>query len=315
MEKRRLGTSDLMITTLGVGAWAMGGGGWTFSWGPQDDEASIAAIHAALDAGINWIDTAAVYGLGHSEEVVARALAGMSERPYVFTKCSRVWDAQGNISSCLKRDSIRAELEASLRRLKMDAVDLYQVHRGDPDADIEEAWDAMLQLQKEGKTRYIGVSNYSVNQMKRSAALGDITSVQPPYNLLAREIEKDIAPYCSEKNIGILAYSPMHSGLLSGSMTAERIAAMAPDDHRRRRPQFQPPLLERNLKLAALLGDIARPYGRSAGEAAIAWVLRRPEITAAIVGLRSPEQLRGVVGAAEFRLPDDELEKIDRFVS
>jgi aryl-alcohol dehydrogenase-like predicted oxidoreductase len=310
MEKRQLGTSDLMITRLGVGAWAMGGGGWTFSWGPQDDEASIAAIHAALDAGMNWIDTAAVYGLGHSEEVVARALDGMSERPYVFTKCSRCWDQRGEIYGCLKRDSIRAELEASLRRLKMEEVDLYQIHRPAPDEDIEVAWETLLQLKAEGKTRWIGVSNFSVEQMRRIAPLGAIDSLQPPYNLLAREIEQEILPYCADNSIGILAYSPMHSGLLSGRMTAERIAALAPDDHRRNRAQFQPPLLERNLRLAALLGEIGAPHGRSAGETAIAWTLRRPEVTAAIVGVRSAEQVLGVIGAADFRLTEDEVARL-----
>ena len=315
MQTRQLGNSDLQVTPLGIGSWAMGGGGWAFAWGPQDDDESVAAIRAGIDAGMNWIDTAPVYGLGHSEEVVARALEGVSPRPYVFTKCERRWHADGSIYKSLKAASIREECEASLRRLKVDVIDLYQIHWPEPDEDIEEGWGAMMRLKEEGKIRWAGVSNFSVAQMKRVLPLGAITSQQPPYNLLAREIENEMLPFCSGNNIGILCYSPMHSGLLSGGMTAERIAAMAPDDHRRKRPQFQEPLLSRNLALVELLRATGARHGRTPGEVAIAWALRRPEVTAAIVGLRSPEQLTGVIGAADLRLSAAEADELEGFLT
>jgi aryl-alcohol dehydrogenase-like predicted oxidoreductase len=315
MQTKQLGNSDLFLTPIGVGAWAMGGGGWKFAWGPQDDNQSIAAIRAALDAGLNWIDTAAVYGLGHSEEVVARALEGVSPRPYVFTKCSRAWDESGEIVSRLKRDSIRAECEASLRRLKVDVIDLYQVHWPDPDEDVEEGWETMVRLKEEGKVRWIGVSNFTVAQMERCARLGAITSAQPPYNMLRPQIEENLLPYCARHDIGVIVYSPMQSGLLTGRMTRERIASMPPDDHRPRTPSFQEPRLTRNLALAELLRAIGARRGRTAGEVAIAWTLRRPEVTAAIVGLRSPAQLEGVIGAAGFRLTPEELGEIEGFLA
>jgi len=313
LPKRSLGRSGLEITTVGFGAWAAGGGGWAFAWGPQDDGESVAAIRAGVDAGMNWIDTAAVYGLGHSEEIVARALEGVSPRPYVFTKCERRWDEGGKIYKSLKADSVREECEASLRRLKVDVIDLYQIHWPEPDQDIEEGWGAMMRLKEEGKIRWAGVSNFSVAQMKRILPLGAITSLQPPYSLLVREIEAETLPFCAENNIGILCYSPMHSGLLSGGMTAERIAAMAPDDHRKKRPQFQEPLLSRNLGLVELLRVIGSRHGRAPGEVAIAWALRLPEVTAAIVGLRSPAQLNGVIGATGFRLSAAEIDEIEGF--
>jgi aryl-alcohol dehydrogenase-like predicted oxidoreductase len=311
MQKRQLGNSDLMITPIGIGQWAMGGGGWAFSWGPQDDAESIAAIHAGLDAGMNWIDTAAVYGLGHAETVLGRALDGMAERPLIFTKCERCWDETGRIIRRLKRDSIRQECEDSLRRLRTEVIDLYQIHWPEPDEDIEEGWETLIRLKEEGKVRWIGVSNFSVAQMQRIAPMGHVTSLQPPYNLLARDIEAELLPYCAAHNIGVLAYSPMHSGLLSGKMTRERIAAMPPDDHRQRRPQFQEPLLTRNLALVEKLRAVAARHGRTPGEAAIAWVLRRPEVTAAIVGLRSAAQLSGIAGAGEFRLTAAEIAEIE----
>lgn len=311
MQKRQLGSSDLMITPIGIGQWAMGGGGWAFSWGAQDDSESIAAIHAGLDAGMNWIDTAPVYGLGHAEEVLGAAMHGMAEKPYIFTKCERCWDEKGQIFKSLKRDSLRKECEASLRRLRVEVIDLYQIHWPEPDEDIEEGWETLIRLKEEGKVRHIGVSNFSVSQMRRIAPMGHITSLQPPYNLLARDIESELLPYCAANHIGVLAYSPMHSGLLTGKMTRERIAAMSPDDHRQRRPQFQEPLLTRNLALVECLREIGGRYGRTPGEAAIAWVLRRPEVTAAIVGLRSAAQLEGVIGAGEFRLAEAEVAEIE----
>jgi Predicted oxidoreductases (related to aryl-alcohol dehydrogenases) len=315
MTKKQLGNSDMQITPIGIGAWAMGGGGWAFAWGPQDDAASIAAIHAALDAGINWIDTAAVYGLGHSEEVVARALAGRSNKPYIFTKCERVWNEKREIGKCLKADSIRKECEASLRRLKVDVIDLYQIHWPEPDEDIEEGWATLAKLKEEGKVRWIGVSNFNVEQMKRAQKIAPITSLQPPYSILSPDIEQEVLPYCAQNNIGVIVYSPMKSGLLSGKMTRERIAAMPPDDFRRRTPEFNEPRLTRNLALVELLREIGARHGRTPGEVAIAWTLRRPEVTAAIVGLRSPEQLNGVIGAAEFRLGDDEINQIRDFMA
>src|ERR1700680_4655540 len=314
MQTKRLGNSDLEITPLGIGAWAMGGSGWAFSWGPQDDQESIDAIHAALDRGINWIDTAAVYGLGHSEEVVARALEGRSSKPYVFTKCERVWNERGEIAKSLKESSIRQEAEASLRRLKVDVIDLYQIHWPEPDEDIEEGWTAMAKLKREGKVRYIGVSNFNADQMKRAQAIAPITSLQPPYSLISPEIEESIVPCAQANNIGVIVYSPMKSGLLSGAMTRERVAALPAADWRRRTPHFKEPRLTRNLELAELLRAIGQRHGRTPGEVAIAWTLRHPAVTAAIVGMRSAKQVEGVIGAAEFRLSAEEVREIDDFL-
>ena len=314
MQFRQLGQSDLKITPLGVGAWAMGGGGWAFAWGPQDDTQSIAAIRAALEAGWNWIDTAAIYGLGHSETVVARALEGISPRPYVFTKCARCWDESGQILKRLKRASVIAECEASLRRLKLDVIDLYQMHWPEPDEDVEEGWEAMLHLQQTGKVRWVGVSNFNVAQLCRIQALGPITSLQPPYSIISPEIENDLLPFCKANGIGVVVYSPMKSGLLTGKMTRERIAAMPEDDFRKRVAQFQEPKLTRNLALAELLREVGAPHGRAPGEVALAWVLRHPAVTGAIVGLRSAEQLEGVHRAAEFRLSAAEVTTITKFM-
>lgn len=311
MQTRLLGNSDLRITPLGIGAWAMGGSGWAFAWGEQDDAASINAIHAALDAGINWIDTAAVYGLGHAEEVVAKALAGRSNRPYVFTKCGRVWDENRQIGKSLRADSIRRECEASLRRLQVDVIDLYQLHWPEPDEEIEEGWATLARLKEEGKVRWIGVSNFNVAQMRRAQSIAPITSLQPPYSLVRREIEADILPLAAEQKIGVLAYSPMGSGLLTGAMTRARIASLPEDDWRRRSPQFQEPLLTRNLQWADKLKEIGARHNRTAGEAALAWVLRDPTVTGAIVGVRNAEQVSGIIGAMEFRLRAEEIEEIE----
>jgi len=314
MQTKQLGNSDMHLTPIGIGAWAMGGGGWAFAWGPQDDDESVAAIHAALDAGLNWIDTAAVYGLGHSEEVVARALKGRSRKPLVFTKCERVWNERREIGKSLKADSIRREVEASLRRLQLDTIDLYQIHWPEPDEDIEEGWTAMAQLQREGKVRWIGVSNFNVDQLRRARAIAPITSLQPPYSIVSPEIEEAVLPYTQANGIGVIVYSPMKSGLLSGAMTRERVAAMPPDDHRRRMPHFQEPRLTRNLELAELLRAIGQRHGRTPGEVAIAWTLRNPAVTAAIVGMRSAKQVAGVIGAAEFLLSPEEVGEIAGFV-
>jgi aryl-alcohol dehydrogenase-like predicted oxidoreductase len=313
MRTRRLGNSDLDITPIGFGAWAIGGPGWAFAWGPQDDDQSIAAIHEALDLGINWIDTAAVYGLGHSEEVVARALAGIpaSRRPYVFTKCARVWDADRTIGKCLKADSVRRECEASLRRLEVDTIDLYQVHWPEPDEDLEEGWATLAQLRNEGKVRWIGVSNFDASQMERARAIAPITSLQPPYSLVNRKIEAEILPAAARHGIGVLAYSPMASGLLSGAMMHDRVANLPADDWRRRNPNYQEPLLSRNPALVDRLRAIGDRHGVVPGVVAIAWVLRDPAVTAAIVGARRPGQVRGIGTAAEFRLSPEEIAELE----
>jgi aryl-alcohol dehydrogenase-like predicted oxidoreductase len=318
LTTRRLGLSDLEITTVGFGAWAIGGGGWEFGWGPQDDAASIAAIHRALERGINWIDTAAVYGLGHSEEVVAKALAGRAERPYVFTKCAMVWDAKGVVRKEFAPDSIRREIEASLRRLQVETIDLYQIHWPPPNpkdiAQIDGAMGAIVEAQRAGKIRHIGVSNFNVAEIKRAQAIGTVTSLQPPYSLLNRGIEAEILPYCQSQHIGVIVYSPMASGLLSGAMTKDRVEHLPADDWRRRDRRFQEPQLSRNLALVEVLRAVGARHGRSAGEVAIAWTLHHPAVTAAIVGARSPEQIDGIVGAGTFRLTDDEVPEIERAV-
>jgi aryl-alcohol dehydrogenase-like predicted oxidoreductase len=314
MEKRRLGNSDMEITRLGIGAWAIGGGGWAFAWGPQDDKESIRAIREGLDTGMNWIDTAAVYGLGHSEEVVAQALEGIANRPYVFTKCARAWNEKREIVKSLKRESLRRECEASLRRLKVDVIDLYQVHWPEPDEDVEEGWSTLADLQRDGKVRWIGVSNFNTAQMKRAQAIAPITSLQPPYSLVVRGIEPEILPYCQDQNIGVISYAPMRSGLLSGKMTRERIRSLPADDWRGRNPDFQEPKLSIHLRLVDLLRQIGAKYGRTPGEVAIAWTLRHPAVTAAIVGVRAPGQAAELAGASGLRLSDAEAGELEHFL-
>jgi aryl-alcohol dehydrogenase-like predicted oxidoreductase len=300
MEKRRLGNSDLMITPIGIGAWAIGGDGWAFSWSKQDDAQSILAIHAALDSGINWIDTAAVYGLGHSESVVAKALKQTSAaRPYVFTKCERAWDENRQIVKSLKAESIRKECEDSLRRLEVETIDLYQIHWPEPDEDIEEGWSTLADLQREGKVRWIGVSNFNATQMQRIESIAPITSLQPPYSLIRRDAENEILPFAHSHQIGVIAYSPMGSGMLTGAMSRERIESLPPDDWRTRSANFQEPLLTKNLAIAETLEQTAAQAGLSPGHLAIAWVLRNPAVTGAIVGIRSVEQAMELARFAE----------------
>jgi aryl-alcohol dehydrogenase-like predicted oxidoreductase len=313
MNKKRLGNSDMELTPIGFGSWAVGGANWQFAWGPQDDNESIAAIHKALDLGINWIDTAAVYGLGHSEEVVARALKTTSHKPYIFTKCGLVWDQKREASNDLKH--IRREVEESLRRLAVDVIDLYQIHWPKPDEDIEEAWGVMADLKKQGKVRWIGVSNFSADQMKRVMKIAPITSNQPPYSMLNRAVEASILPFCEQNNIGVINYAPMHSGLLTGAMTKERVANFPNDDFRRNAKNYQEPLLSRNLAVAGFLGKIGAKHGVSAGVVAIAWTLHHPAITAAIVGGRSAKQVEGVLPAATFRLTDEEFSEIQSYLA
>lgn len=305
----------MSITPVGFGAWALGGGGWVYSWGPQDDRESIAAIHHALDRGINWIDTAAGYGLGHSEEVVGQALDGLAHKPYIFTKCQLIWNERGEIIDCLKRDSLRRECEASLRRLGVDAIDLYQIHWPRPDPDIEEGWAALADLKKEGKVRWIGVSNFSVEQMRRADKIAPISSLQPPYSLVRPEVQTQILPYCSQNNIGVIVYSPMYSGLLTGKMTPERIKHLPPDDWRQRDPEFNSPRLARNMKLVDLLSEMAKRHGVEPGAIAIAWTLRNPAVTAAIVGARRPAQVDGIFPSAELHLDPREIQQLDDFIA
>jgi aryl-alcohol dehydrogenase-like predicted oxidoreductase len=311
---RTLGNSDLQLTPIGFGAWAIGGGDWKFAWGPQDDNESIAAIRRALDLGINWIDTAAVYGLGHSEEIVARAVKGSGHKPYIFTKCSLRWYADRTIYNSLKAASVAEELEASLRRLGVETIDLYQVHWPNPEEEIEEGWEALARLKEQGKIRCIGVSNFNVEQMKRAQKIAPITSLQPPYSMLRRAIEAEVLPHALENGIGVINYSPMVSGLLTGKMTAERVAAMPADDWRRNAVEFNEPRLSTNLRLVELLREIGAGHGIAPGVVAVAWTLRNPAVTAAIVGGRSASQVEELAPALEFRLSDDEFRKINQFL-
>ena len=310
---RQLGNSDLKLTSIGFGAWAIGGGDWQYAWGPQDDNDSISAIHRALDAGMNWIDTAAVYGLGHSEEVVGRALKSTSVKPYVFTKSSMTWGPDRKIVQTMKK--IRQECEASLQRLGVETIDLYQVHWPVPDEELEEGWATMAELQREGKVRWIGASNFSVAQMERALKIAPITSLQPPYSMINRSVEPEILPFYTKHGIGVINYAPMHSGMLTGSMSKERVAAMPQNDFRRNAKQYQEPLLSRNLELAELLKTIGKRHGVIAGVVAIAWTLHNPAVTAAIVGGRSAKQVEGVLPAATFRLSEAEFAEIGKFLT
>jgi aryl-alcohol dehydrogenase-like predicted oxidoreductase len=319
--QRQLGSSDLVITPIGFGAWAIGGGQWEFAWGAQDDAQSIAAIRHAVELGMNWIDTAAAYGLGHSEEVVAQALRDISksDRPYVFTKCSLVWNEAREVSHNLEAASIRRECEASLKRLKIDTIDLYQIHwpawKGGPESaspgSIEEALGAMAELRKEGKIRHIGVSNFNVAQLERATKIAPIVSLQPPYSMLHREAERELFPWCERHGVGTIVYSPMVSGLLAGKMTKERVASFPQDDWRRNSPDFKEPQLSKNLALVERLREIGARHGRAPGEVAVAWVLRLTAVTGAIVGGRSDKQVEGTIGAATFRLRPEEIAEIE----
>jgi aryl-alcohol dehydrogenase-like predicted oxidoreductase len=312
METRRLGRSDLHLTPVGLGTWAMGGGEWKFGWGPQDDALSIRTIHEAVDLGVNWLDTAPVYGLGRCEEVVGRALKELKgRRPLVSTKCERCWDEDRQIVPRLKRTSIRREIEDSLRRLGVEVIDLYQIHWPQPDEDIEEGWAALAELVKEGKVRWAGVSNFNVAQLKRIQPIHPVTFLQPPYSMLNRGIEAEILPYCEAQDIGLIPYSPMQKGLLSGKVTQAWIDALPASDHRRADPQFNEPLLARNLALNTGLRDLARRLGTTSAEIAIAWVLRQPRVTSAIVGARRPGQLAETIGGGRLKLASADLAEIE----
>ncbi len=304
----------MLLTPLGFGSWAVGGPDSRYNWGPQDDRESENAIRRALDQGINWIDTAPIYGCGHSEEVVGRVLRGRTDRPYVFTKCSLLWDEKRNVTNCLRADSVRRECEASLKRLGVETIDLYQVHWPNPEGEIEEGWQEMARLKREGKVRWIGVSNFNVDQMKRAQALAPVTSLQPPYSAVRPGVEKEILPYCKGSGLGVLVYSPMQAGLLSGGMTRQRVDAFPSGDWRRQAEEFKEPRLTRNLALQDLLGGIAKRGGHTAAVAALAWVLRREEVTGAIVGARRASQVDGFIAAMEWRLTPEEIKEIDQFI-
>ena len=312
---RQLGNSDLHLTPIGFGAWAIGGGNWDFAWGAQDDSESIRAIHQALDEGINWIDTAAIYGLGHSEEIVGQAVGSSPHKPLIFTKCSMRWDAERKIYRSLTAASVVEELEGSLWRLGVETIDLYQIHWPNPDEEIEEGWAELARQQKAGKIRWIGVSNFNAAQMKRAQAIAPITSLQPPYSMLRPAIEAEILPFCLENGIGVINYSPMVSGLLTGRMSAERVAAMPADDWRRKAVEFNEPRLSRNLKLVEVLREIGSAHGVEPGVVAVAWTLHHPAITAAIVGGRSGEQVKGLAPALRFRLTEEEFARIGAFLA
>ena len=313
IKTKQLGHSDLHITPVGYGSWAIGGSGWQFAWGKQNDDDSVAAIHRALELGVNWIDTAAVYGLGHSEEVVARALATWpGPRPYVFTKCGLRWDAQGQTRRVLTAASIRQECEDSLRRLKVDTIDLYQIHWPVNDIEeLEEGWGTMAQLQREGKARWIGVSNFDAEQLARALDIAPVTSLQPRYSLLHTEVESEILPLCEYEGIGVIVYSPMASGLLTGAMTRERIAELPDDDWRKHHPDFNEPRLSANLALVERLRAVGRRRGISPGAVAVAWTLRHSAVTAAIVGARKPVQVDDMVVAATVDLTPSDVSEIE----
>ena len=311
LKTTALGATGLEITRVGFGAWAIGGGGYDWGWGAQDDQESIAAIHHALELGVNWIDTAAQYGFGHSEEVVGRALAGLDERPFVFTKGGQPEGPGRTTVQSLRRDSLRRELEGSLTRLGLDAVDLYQIHWPKPEDEIEEGWSTLVELRDEGLVRHIGVSNFSVEQLRRIQQIAPVETLQPPYSLIAREAEREILPFAEREGIGVIVYSPMGSGMLTGAMTRERIASLADDDWRKHDPRFQEPGLSEHLALVERMRAVAERHQTSIGAVAIAWTLTNPAVDAAIVGFRRPGQVDPIVGAAGLELSDDEVAEIE----
>jgi aryl-alcohol dehydrogenase-like predicted oxidoreductase len=314
MQRRKLGYTDLKLTTVGLGTWAMGGP-WQFGWGPQDDGDAIAAILAALNEGINWIDTAPVYGCGHSEELVGKAIKQIKTKPVIATKCGLLWNEKREKVSCLKSKSIREECHASLKRIGVDVIDLYQMHWGEPDEDVEQAWTEMAKLAQEGKVRYIGISNFSVEQIKRVRKIAPVASLQPPYSMLHREVEDELLTFCAENNIGVVVYSPMQRGLLTGKFSQQRLAGLPLDDHRRRMPDFQEPQFSATLQLVDQLRPIAERNGRTLAQLAISWVLRRSEVTAAIVGARRPDQIKETVKAGDWKLAKDDIAEIEKLLA
>jgi aryl-alcohol dehydrogenase-like predicted oxidoreductase len=307
MTTTKLGQTGMNITRVGFGAWAIGGGNWEFGWGPQEDEQSVAAIARGLELGINWIDTAAAYGFGHSEEVVGRAIAETGKRPYIFTKASLLDDGTGNVVHSLRRDSILREAGASLQRLGVDAIDLYQIHWPDPDEDIREGWAALAELKEQGLVRHIGVSNFDVEQLERIADVAPVETLQPPYSLIERGVEREILPFAEREGIGVIAYSPMGSGLLTGRMTRERLAKLPDNDWRKSDVSFREPELSRNLAIVERLQTAAERHDTTPGAVAIAWTLRNPAVDGAIVGFRRPDQVDGLADAAGLELDDEDV--------
>ena len=313
MRKRRLGKTQLEFTTIGIGTWAIGGGEWSYGWGDQDEKEAVAGIHRGIELGVNWIDTAAIYGDGASEVLVGKALRDMSgaERPLIATKCGRIMQDDATVKGRLKKESVIGECEASLQRLGVESIDLYQIHWPDPDEDIEEAWSAMVQLKEAGKIREIGVSNHSVQQLKRLQPIHPVASLQPPYSMLNREVEEDHLPHCSENGIGVICYSPMVKGLLTGAFSRERAEALSDKDHRSRDPKFSPPQLDLNLEVVEAIRPVVEESGRSVAQLPLAWVLRRPEVTSAIVGVRKPSQIEQTVGGGDWHLTEEELDVVE----
>ena len=311
LKTAQLGETGLEITRVGFGAWAIGGGGWEFGWGPQEDEESIQTIHRALELGVNWIDTAAAYGFGHSETVVGRALAGLARRPYVFTKASLVQGPGGAVVHNLRRDSILAEAEGSLQRLGVDAIDLYQIHWPNPDADIEQGWSALAELKEQGLVRHIGVSNFDVGQLQRISQIAPVETLQPPYSLIARGVQDNVLPFAEHEGIGVIAYSPMGSGLLTGAMTRVRIQGLPEDDWRKHSESFQEPQLSQHLGLVERLRRVAARMDTTPGAVAVAWALRNPAVDGAIIGLRRPEQVASILHAAGLELSDADVAEIE----
>ena len=313
MQTRRLGNTQLELTTIGIGTWAIGGGDWSFGWGDQDEKEAVAGIHKGIELGVNWIDTAAIYGDGASELLVGKALREMSgsERPLVATKCGRIMQEDATVKGCLTKDSVVRECEASLHRLGVECIDLYQIHWPDPDEDIEEAWSAMVQMKKEGKVREIGVSNHGVKQMERLRPIHPIASLQPPYSMLNREVEEDHLTYCGKNGIGVICYSPMGKGLLTGAFSRERAEALSDKDHRSRDPKFSPPQLDLNLEVVEAIRPLAEDSGRPMAQLPLAWVLRRPEVTSAIVGVRKPSQIEQTVGGGDWDLTQEDLDVVE----
>ncbi|MGB9185234.1 MAG: aldo/keto reductase [Solirubrobacteraceae bacterium] len=311
LNTSELGQTGLEITRVGFGAWAIGGGGWEFGWGPQEDDQSVAAIHRALEQGVNWIDTAAAYGFGRSEQVVGRALAGVSERPYVFTKCSLLEGPGRRVVHSLNRDSVLREAEASLKRLRIDTIDLYQIHWPIPAADIEEGWAALAELKEQGLVRHIGVSNFDLEQLRRVQQIAPVETLQPQYSLIERDAELEILPFADRAGIGVIAYSPMGSGLLTGRMTRERIAELAEDDWRKHDERFVEPRLSRNLGLVESLRVVADRHETTPGAVAVAWTLDNPAVDGAIVGFRGPDQVDPILAAANLELTDEDRHEIE----
>ncbi len=314
MRTRQLGKFDVRLTTLGLGTWAFGGP-WQYGWGAQDDDESLRTILAAVEAGVNWIDTAPIYGCGHSESIVGRAVRGMTAKPLIATKCGLLWNEKRQKVNCLDFDSIIRECEDSLRRLGVETIDLYQMHWPQPDAQIEEAWEAMARLVEQGKVRYLGVSNATVQQIGRLQKVWPVSAVQPPYSMLRRDIEKDLLPYCKQHRIGVVCYSPMQKGLLTGKFTKEFISTLAADDHRRNDPMFNGAAFERYAKIVEALRPVAQRSGKTLSQLAIAWTLRKEEVTAAIVGARKPKQIQETVAAGDWTLNTDDISDIERILT